>query len=82
MHVDALWEARNMEARSPEKLVDASSVKVSDEVRFLFLNAMIKANTMVVELRDGILRVASKLVLSQGRSHYMFDPCQVTHPSY
>ena len=31
VQVDALWESRNMVARSPEKLMNVSDVKVSDK---------------------------------------------------
>ena len=31
VHVDALWEALTLEARSPDKFMDVSDVKVSDE---------------------------------------------------
>ena len=51
-----------MEARSPEKLMNVSNVKVSDEEWFLFRNMTIKANTKIVKQRFGINRVASGMV--------------------
>ena len=62
VHVDAVWEARNMENGSPEKSMNVSNVKVSDEEWFLFRDVTIKANTKLVKERCWITRVASQIV--------------------
>ena len=69
VHVDALWEARYVETRSPDKLVDGSNVKVSDEVRFLFLNTMIKANTRLWNFDLGSFVTAASWCFSVSSGH-------------
>merc|ERR1711916_348573 len=62
VHVDALWEALTMKARSPDKFMDVSDVKVSDEDGYLSRSMTIKANNKIVKERIWINRVASEIV--------------------
>ena len=62
VHVDALWEGRNMGARSPEKLMNVSDVEVSGEEWSLFLHVTCQANTKIVKERFGMYRVAGEMV--------------------
>ena len=47
--INSLWKALEMKARSPEKFVDVSDVKVIDEDGFLFCSMMIKAKNIIME---------------------------------
>jgi hypothetical protein len=62
VHVDALWEALNMKARSPEKFMDVSDVIVSDADGYLSRSMTIKANNKIMKERIWINRVASEIV--------------------
>ena len=53
---------RTIEARSPDKFMDVSDVKVSDEDGYLPRSMTIKANNMIVKERIWMNRVASEIL--------------------
>ena len=56
--INSLLEALEMKARSPEKFVDVSDVKVLDEDGFLSCSMMIKAKNII--MKERIYRVAQR----------------------
>ena len=49
MHVDALWEALEMTARSPEKLMDVIDVTPPDKDCVLFCGMTTKAKDTIMK---------------------------------
>ena len=62
VHVDALWEALTIEARSPDKFMDVSDVKVSDDDGYFSRSMTINFNNKIVKERIWINRVVSEIV--------------------
>ena len=60
--INSLWEALNVEARSPDKFMDVSSVKVSDEDGFLVRSMTLTSNNTTVNVRIWINPVISEIV--------------------
>ena len=59
--INSLWEAFEMKAQSPEKFMDVSDVKVTDEGGSLQCSKTIKANNKIVKERIWINPVASMI---------------------
>merc|ERR1712137_25917 len=60
--VDALWEALEVQARQPEKFMEVTDVKVSDEEGFLLRTMTISANKTTVQEHVMINREANEIV--------------------
>merc|ERR1712176_1748409 len=60
--VDALWEALEVQAREPEKFMEVTDVKVSDEEGFLLRTMTISANKTKVQENVMINREANEIV--------------------
>ena len=58
--INSLWEVLEVKARSPEKLMDVSDMKVTDEDGFPSCSMMIKAKNMIMKERIWINRVAQR----------------------
>ena len=59
--INSLWEAFEMKAQSPEKFMDVSDVKVTDEGGSLQCSKTIKANNKIVKERIWINPVTSMI---------------------
>ena len=58
---NSLWEALEMKARSPEKFMNVSDVKVTDEDGYLIRNMTIKTNSNIVTEQIWISPVSSEI---------------------
>merc|ERR1712157_176854 len=62
LSVDALWEALEVQAREPEKFMEVTDVKVSDEEGFLLRTMTISANKTTLQEHVTINREANEIV--------------------
>lgn len=62
LSVDALWEALGVQAREPEKFMEVTDVKISDEKGFLLRTMTISANKTTVQEHVMINREANEIV--------------------
>ena len=57
---NSLWEALEMRARSPDKFMDVSDVKMTGEDGFLSRSMMIKTKNIIIKERIWINRIAQR----------------------